>query len=168
MNRHPSRAALTPAQAVAERLFTALERYLHVEAGSGVALIIAAFIALVWANSPAGESYRLLWDTPIAVHLGPLVVEQTLHFAINDVLMTVFFLVVGMEIRREMDHGALADWRVAALPLAAATGGVALPAAIYLVVLGEPALRAGWAVPTATDIAFAVGVLALLGIFSPP
>jgi NhaA family Na+:H+ antiporter len=163
MNRHPSHATLPPAQAVAEKLFTALERYLHVEAGSGVALIIAAVIALVWANSPAGESYRLLWDTPIAVHLGPLVVEQTLHFAINDVLMTVFFLVVGMEIRREMDHGALADWRVAALPLAAATGGVALPAAIYLAVLGEPALRAGWAVPTATDIAFAVGVLALLG-----
>jgi NhaA family Na+:H+ antiporter len=86
-----------------------------------------------------------------------------LHFLINEVLMTVFFLVVGMEIRREMHEGALADLRVAALPLAAAVGGVAVPAVIYLVLNSEPALRAGWAVPTATDIAFAVGVLALLG-----
>jgi NhaA family Na+:H+ antiporter len=163
MSRHPSRAALPPAQAVAERIFTALERYLHVEAGSGIALIVAAAAALLWANSPAADLYHHLWDSPIAIQLGPLAVEQTLHFLINDGLMTVFFLVVGMEIRREMHHGALADWRVAALPLAAAVGGVAVPAAIYLGLVGDPALRAGWAVPTATDIAFAVGVLALLG-----
>ena len=163
MSRHPSRAALPPAQAVAERLFTALERYLHVEAGSGIALILAAVVALLWANSPAAHLYHYLWDSPIAIQLGPVAVEQTLHFLINDGLMTVFFLVVGMEIRREMHHGALADWRVAALPLAAALGGVAVPAVIYLGLAGDPALRAGWAVPTATDIAFAVGVLALLG-----
>lgn len=163
MSRHPSRAALPPAQAVAERIFTALERYLHVEAGSGVALILAAIAALLWANSPAADSYHGLWDAPLAIHLGPVTIEQSLHFLINDGLMTVFFLVVGMEIRREMHHGALQDWRVAALPLAAALGGVALPAAIYLALVDDPALRAGWAVPTATDIAFAVGVLALLG-----
>ena len=163
MSRHPSQAALPPAQAVAERIFTALERYLHVEAGSGVALIVAALAALLWANSPAADLYHHLWDSPIAIQLGPLAVEQTLHFLINDGLMTVFFLVVGMEIRREMHHGALSDWRVAALPLAAALGGVAVPAAIYLGLVGDPALSAGWAVPTATDIAFAVGVLALLG-----
>jgi NhaA family Na+:H+ antiporter len=163
MSRPPSQATLPPAQAVAERILSALERYLHVEAGSGVALIVAAIVALVWANSPAANLYHHLWDAPIAIHLGPLTVEQTLHFAINDGLMTVFFLVVGMEIRREMHHGALTDWRVAALPLAAALGGVVVPAAIYLALVDDPALRAGWAVPTATDIAFAVGVLALLG-----
>lgn len=163
MSRHPSHAAVPPAQVVAERILTALERYLHVEAGSGIALIVAAIVALLWANSPAGHLYHHLWDAPIAIHVGPLAVEQTLHFLINDGLMTVFFLVVGMEIRREMHHGALSDWRVAALPLAAALGGVVVPAAIYLGLIGDPELRAGWAVPTATDIAFAVGVLALLG-----
>jgi len=162
MERHPSHPAPS-AHVSAKSIFDALERFLHVEAASGVALITAAVVALLWANSPFAQSYHQLWDAPIAVHLGPISLTQTLHFVINDGLMTIFFLVVGLEIRREMQDGALSGWRVAALPLAAAIGGIAIPAVIYLVVIDDTALQAGWAVPTATDIAFAVGVLALLG-----
>jgi NhaA family Na+:H+ antiporter len=154
---------LPSAQFVADRVFSALDRFLHVEAMGGVVLLVAATAALLWANSPAADSYHDFWDATLTIGVGGLLSEQTLHFWINDGLMTIFFLVVGMEVRREMHEGALAEVRLAALPLAAAIGGVAVPALLYLAVNTSPALRAGWAVPTATDIAFAVGVLALLG-----
>jgi len=163
VKRHPASANLPTAQLVANKVFDTLERFLHVEAVSGVVLLAAAAVALVWANSPAADSYEHVWETPLAIQIGTLSFSQTLHFAINDGLMTIFFLVVGMEIRREMHEGALSDLRVAVLPLAAAAGGVIVPAAIYLSLNGKPTLSDGWAVPTATDIAFAVGVLALLG-----
>jgi NhaA family Na+:H+ antiporter len=163
MNRPSYRSSLPPAHLVAERVFNALERFLHVEAVSGVVLLLAAAAALLWANSPAGESYEHLWHTPLMFGFGAHVISQSLHFWINDALMTIFFLVVGLEIRREIYEGALANLRLATLPLAAALGGVALPALIYVGLNAEPELRQGWAVPTATDIAFAVGVLALLG-----
>jgi NhaA family Na+:H+ antiporter len=150
-------------QLVAERVFNALERFLYVEAVSGIVLLAAAAVALAWANSPAADSYEHVWETPLSIQIGTLSFSQSLHFLINDALMTVFFLVVGMEIRREMHEGALSNLRIAALPVAAAAGGVLVPAVIYLAVNSEPTLRDGWAVPTATDIAFAVGVLALLG-----
>jgi Na+:H+ antiporter, NhaA family len=150
-------------QVVAERVFTALDRFLHVEAVSGVVLLIVAATALVWANSPAAESYDRLWHAPLSFALGGFVISQPLHFWINDGLMTIFFLVVGMEIRREIHAGALATPQLAALPLAAALGGVAAPALIYVALNSDAAALRGWAVPTATDIAFAVGVLALLG-----
>jgi NhaA family Na+:H+ antiporter len=155
---------LPPAQTLAEKVFNALERFLHVEAASGVALLAAAAAALIWANSPAAESYEALWHAPFIVGIGELVVSQPLHFWINDGLMTIFFLVVGLEIRRELYEGALATPQLAALPLAAAFGGVAVPAAVYLAINGgHDVLGEGWAIPTATDIAFAVGILALLG-----
>lgn len=154
---------LPPARVVADRVFGALERFLHVEAVSGIVLLVAAAAALIWANSPAAESYDHLWHLPLTIGIGELVFSQSLHFVINEALMTVFFLVVGMEIRREIHEGALASVPLAALPLAAALGGVAVPAIIYLAMNGDPELSRGWAVPTATDIAFAVGVLALLG-----
>jgi len=163
MTPYPSREALPAAQRVADRAFNALEHFLHIEAVSGIVLLLAAAIALVWANSPAAESYTHLWHLPLSFGLGEFVVSQSLHFWINDALMTVFFLVVGMEIRREIHDGALANLKLAALPMAAALGGVALPALVYLAINGAEGLRQGWAVPTATDIAFAVGVLALLG-----
>ena len=163
MNPTPSRKALPAAQRIASKTFDALEHFLHIEAVSGIVLLLAAAVALVWANSPAAESYEHLWHLPLGFSLGSFSVSQSLHFWINDALMTVFFLVVGMEIRREIHDGALADLRQAALPLAAALGGVAVPALAYLAVSGSAELRQGWAVPTATDIAFAVGVLALLG-----
>jgi NhaA family Na+:H+ antiporter len=162
VNRHPH-SPLPPVQLVTERVLGTLERFLHVEAASGVALLAAAAVALVWANSPAAVSYHALWHAPLAVSVGTFAVERSLEFWINDALMTVFFLVVGLEIRRELHEGTLANLRLAALPLIAALGGVVLPALIYLAVSNAPQLRAGWAVPTATDIAFAVGVLALLG-----
>lgn len=163
MNRDQAPAALPPAQAVAERVFNTLERFLHIEAVSGIVLLMAAAAALIWANSPFAESYHHLWHAPFTIAVGEYVFTHSLHFMINDVLMTVFFLVVGMEIRREMHEGTLADLRAAALPVAAALGGVCVPAIIYLVANHEAPLRNGWAIPTATDIAFAVGVLALLG-----
>jgi NhaA family Na+:H+ antiporter len=154
---------LPRAQRFAERAFATLDRFLHIEAVSGVILLLAAAIALIWANSPFAHSYHNLWHLPLSVGLGDFVYSQSLHFWINDGLMTVFFLVVGMEIRREIHEGALSDIDQAALPVAAAFGGVAVPALIYLALNAEAPRIQGWAVPTATDIAFAVGVLALLG-----
>ncbi|WP_382324694.1 Na+/H+ antiporter NhaA [Hydrogenophaga sp. UC242_50] len=163
MNRAPSRQTLPRAQLVADRAFAALSRFLHIEAVSGVVLLLAAAIALIWANSPAAASYHALWHAPLTFGIGPYVSVQSLHFWINDALMAVFFLVVGMEIRREIHEGALASLPLAALPLAAALGGVLVPALIYVALNTDPTTLRGWAVPTATDIAFAVGVLALLG-----
>jgi hypothetical protein len=163
VRRYPSHDGLPPAQLAAERVFSAIERFLHVEAVGGIVLLVAAAAALIWANSPAYASYEHLWHAPLTVGLGGYVLQLPLHFWTNDGLMTVFFLLVGMEIRREIYEGALATPSLAALPLAAAIGGVAVPALIYVAVNTEPALRQGWAIPTATDIAFAVGVLALLG-----
>lgn len=157
-NRPPPTSAI-----VADKLFNALERFLHVEAVSGVVLLIAAAIALWWANSSIGDTYAHFWHTPVTFGFGEYVVSQSLHFWINDGLMTVFFLVVGLEIRREIYEGALSTLQLAALPLIAAAGGVIAPAIIYVSMNTEPAVHAGWAIPTATDIAFAVGVLALLG-----
>lgn len=151
------------AQQLAERALASLERFLHIEAVSGVVLLIAAIAALIWANSPVAASYDALWHTPITLGIGSLVYSQSLHFWVNDGLMTIFFLVVGMEIRREIHEGALSSLRQASLPMLAAMGGVAVPAMVYLGFGHAPSEQQGWAVPTATDIAFAVGVLALLG-----
>lgn len=163
MNRHPSGQLPTRAQILATRAFSTIEHFLHIEAFSGIVLLAAAAMALVVANSPWAESYHAIWHAPVTLGIGAWQFTQTLHFWINDGLMTIFFLVVGMEIRREIHEGALSTVRLATLPLVAAIGGVAVPALIYIVLnLGGTQLQ-GWAVPTATDIAFAVGVLALLG-----
>lgn len=163
MNRLLSGQPLPRAQLFAGRAFATLQRILHIQAASGMVLLLAAVIALVWANSTFSASYHAAWHAPLTIGLGAHAVSQPLHFWINDALMAVFFLVVGMEIRREIHEGALANLRLAALPLAAALGGVAVPALIYVSFGADPAHLRGWAVPTATDIAFAVGVLALLG-----
>jgi NhaA family Na+:H+ antiporter len=139
-----------------------------VEAASGLVLLASAVIALLWANSPWAASYHALWHTPFTIGLGKSIAAQPLHFWINDALMTIFFLVVGLEIRRELHEGTLSSVRLATLPIAAAMGGILVPALIYLGFNTEPHLRHGWAIPTATDIAFAVGVLAILGSRVPP
>lgn len=150
-------------QLLTERALAALERFSHIEAVSGIVLLLAAVAALIWANSPAGDSYEHFWHTQVTFGLGDFSVSRSLHFLVNDGLMTIFFLVVGAEIRQEIKDGALANMQLATLPLGAALGGVLMPAILYtLLNHGTPA-SAGWAVPTATDIAFAVGVLALLG-----
>ena len=129
-------------------------------------LLVAAGIALIWANSPWAASYDALWH--LGITLPGTTLRPDLHFLINDGLMTLFFFVVGLEVRRELHDGTLADGRQASLPLIAALGGVLVPALIYLNWSQDPATLPGWAVPTATDIAFAIGVLALLGKRVPP
>ncbi len=138
-------------------------RFISVEAASGIALLLAAAVALLWANSPLVHYYHALWHLPLGFGLERYLPEHDLRFWVNDGLMTVFFLVVGLEIRREMHDGSLADLKVALLPIAAAAGGVVVPALLYVAVNTDPVTRHGWAIPTATDIAFAVGVLALVG-----
>lgn len=150
-------------QPLFDRALATLQQFLHVEAVSGIVLLVAAAAALLWANSPFAHSYHDVWNYPIPLRLDGLAFERPLHFWINDALMTVFFLVVGMEIRREIHEGALSKFDQAILPVIAAFGGVIVPALIYVSFNAAPGRVHGWAVPTATDIAFAVGVLALLG-----
>ena len=138
-------------------------RFISVEAVSGIVLLIAAALALLWANSPWAASYVALWHLPLSFGIARLLPAHDLHFRVNDGLMTVFFLVVGLEIRREMHDGSLSDPRVATLPIIAAVGGVLIPALVYVAINHSPDTRAGWAIPTATDIAFAVGILSLCG-----
>ncbi|MCP3382269.1 Na+/H+ antiporter NhaA [Bradyrhizobium sp. CCGUVB4N] len=145
------------------RALNTLQHFLHVEAVSGVVLLVAAAAALLWANSPFAHWYHDIWNQPVTLRLGDFAFVRSLHFWINDGLMTVFFLVVGMEIRREMHEGALSRFDQAILPVLAAVGGVVVPALIYLSFNTVTGRSQGWAIPTATDIAFAVGVLALLG-----
>jgi NhaA family Na+:H+ antiporter len=152
-----------PARRIALTILRPLERFLHVQTASGIVLLACALVALAWANSPFGHTYELLWETPISISVGGRTASANLHFVINDVLMTVFFLVVGLEIRREIHQGDLSRIRSAILPVAAALGGMLFPALIYFAVSRGTEASPGWGVPMATDIAFAVGVLALLG-----
>jgi Na+:H+ antiporter, NhaA family len=145
------------------RLPGPLREYLRDEAAGGLVLMVAAALALIWANSPWQATYTALWETPLAVQLGRFGIEADLRDWVDDGLMTVFFLVVGLEIKRELVAGELATWRQAALPVVAAAGGMAVPAAIYAAANAGGPGGPGWGVPMATDIAFALGVLALLG-----
>ncbi|MGH8327466.1 MAG: Na+/H+ antiporter NhaA, partial [Steroidobacteraceae bacterium] len=141
----------------------AVAQFLHVEAASGFVLLAAAALALVLANSPWAAGYERVLRLPVELAVDGAVFERPLRFWVNEGLMTIFFLLVGLEIRRELYEGALASRRLAALPILAAIGGMIAPALVFLAIDHGPLLRSGWAVPTATDIAFAVGVLALLG-----
>jgi NhaA family Na+:H+ antiporter len=144
-----------------------LEEFLSTETLGGVLLLAAAVAALVWANAP-GDSYREFWDTHTVVDLDAVSLNLTIAEWVNDALMAVFFYVVGLEIKRELLRGELSDPKKAALPVAAALGGMVAPAAIYLAFnLGTDA-ESGWGIPMATDIAFAIGVLALVGTRVPP
>jgi NhaA family Na+:H+ antiporter len=140
-----------------------LERFLHIEAASGILLLVATAVALAFANSRWAGGYAALWHAPVGVRVGPFAFERSLEWVVNDGLMVVFFFVVGLEIRREIAHGELSEWRRAALPAVAALGGMIAPALLYLAFARAPGTRSGWGVPMATDIAFAVGVLTLLG-----
>ena len=142
-----------------------IQRVLAHEAAGGVVMLIAAAIAIVWANSPWADSYTEVWQTPLRVELGGLLHldHLSLQTWVNDALMTVFFLLVGVEIKREVVHGELRDPRAVVLPVIAALGGMIVPAAIYASLNAGGAGSNGWAVPMATDIAFAVGVVTLAG-----
>jgi NhaA family Na+:H+ antiporter len=134
-----------------------LVEYLHDEAAGGIVLLVGAVVALAWANSPASDSYFDLWHT----HLD-LGIDLSLQHWVNDGLMALFFFVVGLEIKRELVAGELRDPRAALLPALAAGAGVALPALLFFALTAGSDAAAGWAIPAATDIAFAVGILALL------
>jgi NhaA family Na+:H+ antiporter len=140
-----------------------VNRFLDIEASSGILLVIAAVVALVWANSPWAASYRELWTTQVTIDVGGHVVSEDLRHWINDGLMAIFFFVLGLEIKQELTNGQLASVRNAAVPAAGAVGGMLLPAVLYLAFNLGGAGADGWGIPMATDVAFALGVLALLG-----
>jgi NhaA family Na+:H+ antiporter len=140
-----------------------LADFLREEAAGGAVLVLATVVALVWANSPWKDSYADLWSTELAFSLGSHDLELDLKHWVNDALMVAFFFVVGLEIKRELAQGELRDPRRAALPAIAALGGMVVPALLYVAVAGGGEARDGWGIPMATDIAMAVGVVALLG-----
>jgi NhaA family Na+:H+ antiporter len=146
-----------------DRLVVPLTRFLHVEAASGVILLLMILAALVLANSPYSDRFLGFWETPLQITIGAFTISHSLQTWINDALMAVFFFVVGLELKRELVHGELRDFRAAVLPIVAALGGMLVPAGLYLASQwGEPGER-GWGIPMATDIAFVVGCLAVLG-----
>jgi len=141
-----------------------LKKLLHHDAAPGVILILAATLAMILDNSPLDWLYDGLLSTPVAVSIGELAIDKPLLLWINDGLMAIFFFLVGLEIKREVLTGQLSSMDQAALPALAAVGGMMAPALVFLaVVSGDPNATSGWAIPAATDIAFALGVLSLLG-----
>ncbi|MBB5687616.1 Na+/H+ antiporter NhaA [Sphingobium boeckii] len=147
---------------------SALRDFLHSEAAGGIILMIAAALAMIVANSPLYDLYHHALHAPFGPVLTETLGPMTPHLWINDGLMAVFFLLVGLEIKREFVDGQLASWKQRRLPVIAAAAGMAVPAAVYLFFTGGvPGLAQGWAIPAATDIAFAIGVLALLGSRAP-
>ena len=161
--RHAAAVVARDTQPLIERVLAPFRQFAHAESSGGIVLLACTAVALVWANSPWAESYHHLWELEVAVAAGSFAFRSTLHHLINDGLMAVFFFVVGLEIKREALVGELASLRRAALPMAAALGGMVVPAALYVAVNAGGLGSAGWGVPMATDIAFALGVLALLG-----
>ncbi len=141
-----------------------VREFLRVEAAGSLLLLLAATTALIWANSGWADSYDALWHAYLTIDVGPLHLEETVQHWVNDALMVVFFFVVGLEIKYELVNGDLRDPKTAALPIVAAIGGMVVPAGLYLA-LNPPGSdgSAGWGIPMATDIAFAVGVLGILG-----
>ena len=156
-----------PSQPI-DRILAPLRAFTDGSASGGLLLILATLVALVWVNSPWAAGYDELWHTELGFSLGQVSFVRDLHFWVNDALMALFFLVIGLEIKREVLVGELDSVRRAVLPVAAAVGGALVPALIYVLLVGldSPATR-GWGVPMATDIAFALGVLALMGRWAP-
>jgi Na+:H+ antiporter, NhaA family len=148
--------------------FVTIRGFLRLEAAAGILLVIAAAVAMVWANSAAAALYAAILEAPVVVQVGALKIAKPMLLWINDGLMAIFFLLVALEIKREVLEGELSSVEQAALPVIAAAGGMLAPALVYLFVERDaPQFLRGWAIPTATDIAFALGVLALLGQRAP-
>lgn len=145
------------------KIVTPIQQFMRTEAASGVILGLATIAALVIANSPLHHAYEQLLHLPVRFGIGTFNIEHGISHWINDGLMAIFFLLVGLEIKRELKMGELSDVKAAALPMVAATAGAIVPAIIYLAFCYGTEMQRGWAIPMATDIAFAVGVLAILG-----
>lgn len=165
MTQDPRRSGLLAF--VQQRLLLPIQSFIHTEASSGILLLIAAALAIAWVNSPWDSAYFDLWHTEFDLDFWVIHVNEDLGHLVNDGLMAIFFFVVGLEIKREVLHGELASPRKAALPIAAALGGMLVPAGIYAAFNAGGDGAAGWGIPMATDIAFALGVLALLGRRAP-
>ena len=148
---------------VVERVTDPIHRFMESAPAGGIVLLVCAAVAMGWANSPWAHAYHALWDTPLTLAVGEHGAQLTLHQVINDGLMAVFFFLVGLEIKREVLVGELASLRHAALPVSAAIGGMIVPALLFTALNRGTAGSPGWGIPMATDIAFALGVLALLG-----
>lgn len=146
------------------RVYQHMREFIQSESAGGILLVCAAVLAMIAANSPAEAVYRYLVELPVQVRVGPVEIAKPLLLWVNDGLMAVFFFLVGLELKRELLAGELADRKRIALPALGAIGGMAVPAMIYAAVnWGDAVAMRGWAIPTATDIAFALGVLSLLG-----
>lgn len=150
-----------------ERIVAPFRRFLELQAASGILLMFCALLALIWANSGWADSYERLWQTKFTIGYGEALLSKPLLLWVNDGLMAVFFLLVGLEIKRELTNGELASVRRAILPAAAAVGGMLVPAGIFAVMNRGSEAIAGWGIPMATDIAFSLGVLAVLGSRAP-
>jgi NhaA family Na+:H+ antiporter len=146
-----------------DHILAPFREFTRSSASSGLLLMAAAVVAMALANSPWSTEWEALWEAELSVSLGPLEISQSLLHWINEGLMAIFFLVVGLEIKREVLVGELASVRRATLPVVAAVGGATLPAVIFLAMVGGGEAERGWGIPMATDIAFALGVLAILG-----
>jgi len=143
---------------------TVLTRFLRLEASSGILLLFAAALAMLAENSFASTYYEALLDLPVQIRIGDFEIAKPLLLWINDGLMAVFFFLIGLEVKREVLHGELSDPARVVLPIVGAAGGMMIPALIYAWVnWGDPVAMNGWAIPSATDIAFALAVLALVG-----
>jgi Na+:H+ antiporter, NhaA family len=151
-----------PARAI-RRVVDPLKEFLHAEAAGGLVLLAATAFALAWANSPLGSAYDARWNRDLTVGIGDLALTESLRHWISDGLMALFFFVVGLEIKRELTTGELRGRRRAGVPALAAVGGMLVPAAIFLALNAGGDGARGWGIPVATDTAFALGVLALLG-----
>lgn len=145
------------------RLPRPVREFMETEAAGGIVLLVAALIAFGWANSPWSAAYDTLWHTDLAIGLGRFTLVEDLQHWVNDALMAIFFFVVGLEIKRELVHGELRQPRTVAMPVIAAFGGMAVPALLFLAITAGTEGSGGWGIPMATDIAFAIGVVALFG-----
>jgi NhaA family Na+:H+ antiporter len=146
-----------------ERLLSPLNHLLQNQSTSAIITFFAVVIAMIWANSDWSYSYDALWHTPLALTIGSFTISQTLHILINDGLMAIFFFLVGLEIKREIFGGELSSPKKAVLPISAAVGGMLVPALIYIFFNQGTDASDGWGIPMATDIAFSLGILSLLG-----
>jgi len=145
-----------------DKLMKPIDSFMHRENTSGIILFVSLVISLIWVNSAFSHSYHEFWETPISLTIGSFLLTNSLHHWINDGLMTIFFFVVGLELKREFMAGELASPKRAILPLFAALGGMIVPATIYFILNPTGPGSSGWGIPMATDIAFAIGLLAFV------
>ncbi|MET3113948.1 NhaA family Na+:H+ antiporter [Pedobacter sp. CG_S7] len=150
-----------------DKIIAPVSRFIHLEYTSGIVLFLSVIVAIVWANSAFADSYQHLWHLPLSVGFDKYLFEQPLHIWVNDGLMAVFFFVIGLELKREFMDGELSTIKKASLPMAAALGGMVVPALIYFLMNKGTTAEHGWGIPMATDIAFALALLSMAGKHIP-